>query len=72
MTDMQIPETDPRLIQARHQVLGEMLHDYYVSGVPMVSVRQVLDILTGRTTVDDYASALQVRPNPGVEWNATS
>jgi hypothetical protein len=52
---------DPQ-IQQRHQTLHDHLHKYWTSGIPMVAVSQVRDILTGRAMPEEYGSALQVRP----------
>jgi hypothetical protein len=49
-------------IGERHQALGELLAKYNNDGQPVISVRQALDILTGRSTPVEYGSALQVLP----------
>lgn len=49
----------------RHQTLHDHLQKYQQEGTPMVSISQVIAILTGRATPAEYESALQVRPDHG-------
>lgn len=53
----------------RHQALADHLQKYWTSGVPMIAVSQVRDILTGRAMPEEYKTALQVRPNTTDEAN---
>jgi hypothetical protein len=49
----------------RHQALFDHLKKYHDAGQPMVSVTQVMEILTGRTTPVEYDSAMQRSPEVG-------
>jgi hypothetical protein len=51
----------------RHRALAEKLQIYSRSGHEVVSIRQVMDILAGRTTPIEYGSALQPQPRGEVE-----
>jgi hypothetical protein len=52
-------------IGERHQELFDHLKKYHDAGQPMVSVKQVMEILTGRTTPVEYDSAMQRSPEVG-------
>jgi len=63
-TDEEIPKV--KVIDTemafRHQAIADLLHKYYQAGQPMVSVRQMQDVLCGRSVPEHYESALQVLP----------
>lgn len=53
-------------LQQRIEALDELLRRYEWAGVPMVSIRQVRDLLRGLATPEQYASALQATPTAEV------
>jgi hypothetical protein len=51
----------------RHLLLADILQKYHSAGNMMVSIQQVMDLLTGRAAKEEYSSPLQVRPMAAIE-----